>query len=213
MAGSPETAKSLRFDSSSLPGVFKASALSERSLRLPPEIADAFPRLSLTFGRTVTCRGASAVSLSLRLAAQACPAASWTAVIAPRGLINPAAAREAELNLERTMWVNVDHKDAASAAAMCMESCAVVVVSAAINQRDARRLQARAMNASSVLILINTAAVDADLAFITSGERWEGLLGGYGYLKDREFELEVKARHSAPMQPRVLRLNHVSHHA
>lgn len=195
---------------SGVPGVFKASALTERLIRLPEEVAEAFPDLGLTRGRTISCHGGSAVSLGLRLVASACHAGGWCAVVSSTRSINPAAAREAGVSLERTLWITAD--DLGVATALCLDSCAVVLVHGVVALRDARRLQARANNCSSTLILLNSDFAQADIVFETTNERWEGLLGGYGHLMHRDLELHVRARHAAPMSPKQLRLHHVSIH-
>ena len=192
--------------------VFRASALVTQSIALPGEISQAFPRLKISTGRALACRGPAGVSVALRLAASACPDGKWTAIISSAEvdapLINPAAAREAGVALERALWVRVT--DAASAAAMCLDSCAVVLVHGALVAREAQRLQARAANASTTLIFIcaeDARAVDADVVFATSDAHWDGLLAGYGHLMHRDITLSVHARHGQPMSPEPVRLH------
>ena len=209
----------------SLSGVTSASVLLgrtsgfARTLELPEEISDALPNLTIGSGKTIACRGLSAVSVALRIAASACPGGRWTAIIsAGTGTgfsVNPAAAREAGVALERTLWIGVG--DVAATAAMCMESCAVILVCASMGIRDQRRLQARAAHTACTLILANpeqgSALNEVDAVFETSDERWEGLVGGYGHLMQREIRLAVRVRHAPPL-PRVnVRLKHVSAHA
>ena len=192
--------------------VFRASALVAQPIALPAEIAEAFPRLSIPAGRTIACHGSAAVSLALRLAAAGCPRGKWSAIVSSAEpttpAINPAAARESGVALERTLWVCVG--DTASAAAMCMESCAVVVVHGGINRRNVQRLQARAASAAATLIFIcadDEHGVDADVTFAAADEHWDGLLAGYGHLMNRDLTLSVRARHAPPMNPAPVRLH------
>ncbi|NBO56143.1 MAG: hypothetical protein EBU84_16485 [Actinobacteria bacterium] len=196
---------------SGVPGVFKASTLTERLIRLPEEVAEVFPELGVARGRTISCFGGSAVSLGLRLLASACHTGGWCAIVSSTRSINPAAAREAGVALERTLWITAE--DLGSATALCLESCAAVLVHGEVVLRDARRLQARANTCSSTLILLNSDYTQADIVFETTNERWEGLLSGYGHLIHRDLELHVRVRHAAPMSPKRLRLHHVSIHS
>lgn len=196
---------------SGVPGVFKASALTERLIRLPEEVAEVFPELGVARGRTISCFGGSAVSLGLRLLASACRAGDWCAIVSSTRSINPAAAREAGVALERTLWITAE--DLGSATALCLDSCAAVLMHGEVVLRDARRLQARANTCSSTLILLNSDYTQADIVFETTNERWEGLLSGYGHLIHRDLELHVRVRHAAPMSPKRLKIHHVSIHS
>jgi len=196
---------------SGVPGVFNASTLTERLIRLPEEVAEVFPELGVARGRTISCFGGSAVSLGLRLLASACHTGGWCAIVSSTRSINPAAAREAGVALERTLWITAE--DLGSATALCLDSCAAVLVHGEVVLRDARRLQARANTCSSTLILLNSDYTQADIVFETTNERWEGLLSGYGHLIHRDLELHVRVRHAAPMSPKRLRLHHVSIHS
>lgn len=196
---------------SGVPGVFKASTLTERLIRLPEEIAEAFPGLGITRGRTISCSGGSATSLGLRLLASACPNGGWCAVVSKTRFINPPAAREAGVALERTLWIAAD--DLGAAAALCLDVCAVVLVHGVVAPRDARRLQARVNHCSSTLILVDSDFTQADIVFETTHERWDGLLGGYGHLMNRDLELHVRVRHAAPTPSQRLKLRHVSIHS
>lgn len=196
--------------------VFRASALVAQPIDLPPEIAVAFPRLSVPLGRMLACRGEAAVHVALRIAATACPQGKWTAVVGDQQTdsINPAAAREAGIALERTMWVGVS--DLCAATAMCLDACAVVVVHGSVSRREAQRLQARAAHTSTTLIFTAahaTTDIGADVTFTTSDARWSGLLGGYGHLMEREITLDVRARHAPQMSPAAVRLHDVPAHA
>jgi hypothetical protein len=187
------------------------SAAAERTLPVPPALADLLPQGGLVRGTTVASAGSAATSLALALAGPATVAGSWCAAVgvAELGLI---AAAELGVVLERTLLIDdPGPAEWAPVVAALLDAVEVVLVRPGhrITPTAQRRLVARARERGSVLVQVGGRAEvwaeRPDLTITTRTTRWEGIGVGHGCLRARQVEVEVAGRRGAD-RPRTAEL-------
>ncbi|MDH3704756.1 MAG: hypothetical protein OES57_01740 [Acidimicrobiia bacterium] len=161
----------------------------------------------------VRSRAGGARSLALALSAAVTQQGGWAVHIGLPGL-DLATGAELGVALERTALVDRPAPEHwATVVAAVIGAFEVVVVGAPPRLRptDLRRLQARARERGSVLVVVGgtrrTEALrhEADLRLLVDGCRWHGLGHGHGYLQARSIEVAVEGRRRAA-RPRQVTL-------
>jgi hypothetical protein len=172
-------------------------------LPIPAALAGLFPEGGLRRGSTVTVSGSS--SLVLALVAQTSKRPGWCAEVGSP-LLGSAAAAEAGVALERFVRVAEPGMQWASVVASLLEAFDLVVVHppARASAGDMRRLTARARERSAVL-LVAGAWEGATMRLSVTGQQWQGLGAGHGYLQAREVEVQALGR-GAAARPRVTKI-------
>jgi hypothetical protein len=187
------------------------SAAAERTLPVPPALAELLPQGALVRGSTVATAGTVATSLALALAGPATVAGSWCAVVgvADLGLV---AAAELGVDLGRTLVVDAPGPaDWAPVVAALLDAVEVVLVRPGhpITPTTRRRLVARARERGSVLVQVGGRAgvwsERPDLTLTGGRARWEGIGAGHGCLRARRVEVEAVGRRGAD-RPRAAAL-------
>ncbi len=195
----------------------------ERLLPVREALVGLLPGGGLARGSVVEVGGAAVVSLALLLASGPSMAGSWVAVVgvADLGLV---AAAELGVDLERLVLIDQPEPDRwAAVAASVIEAFDVVVASPPhrVRAADGRRLQARAREQGTVLVLVDVAAgragdnarspgkagasrlaaglwpEAADLSLLATDPVWAGMEQGYGHLHSRQVQLTVGGRRRA----------------
>ncbi|MBX3284584.1 MAG: hypothetical protein KF703_04500 [Actinobacteria bacterium] len=182
----------------------------ERTLAVPPPLADLLPHRGLQRGSTVATTGTVASTLALALAGPTTRAGSWAAVVGLHrlGLV---AAAELGVDLERVLLVAEPAPDAwpATVAAL-LDAVDVVLVRPArpVGVSVQRRLTARARDRGSVLLQVGghlgAWAQAPDLVVAGTTATWVGLGQGHGRLRGRQVEVAVSGRRGADRPRRAL---------
>lgn len=174
---------------------FKADGASAATLPIPQVLAPLFPGGALRRGSTITVNGSS--SLVLAFVAQVSAAPGWCAEVGSP-LLGSTAAAEAGVALDRFVRVEQPGEQWASVTASLLEAFDLVVVHppARASQGDMRRLTARARERSAVLLAIG-GWEGAQINLCVTGQRWQGLGAGHGYLQAREVEVQAVGRGAA----------------
>lgn len=188
------------------------SALAQSTERLLPVLAalsGLLPGGGVARGSVVATGGVAPVMLALALVVEASRAGSWVAVVG-MGELGLVAAAELGVDLERL--VLIDQPDAsrwAPVAATLVEAFDVVLARPRHRVRpgDARRLQARAREQGSALVLVGPSPSDrqvtpswpetADMTLQATGAVWSGLGEGYGHLRSRQVIVTLSGRRGA----------------
>ena len=172
-------------------------------LPVPPALTSLFPRGGLPRGSTVCVHRSSSLVLAL-VAQVSCSAggSTWCAEVGSP-LLGSAAAAEAGVALDRFVRVVEPGPQWASVAASLLDGFDLVVVhpAARATQGDMRRLSARARERGAVL-LVTGGWEGAALELSVSGQRWQGLGAGHGYLRSRQAEVRAVGR-GAAARPRA----------
>jgi hypothetical protein len=194
-------------------GAFPVAALAggvvlanQRLLFVLPELADLFPGGGLRRGSTLAvCRGLrpGATSLALALLSGPSKSGSWCAAVGlpELGLV---AASQLGAHLERLALVPEPGAKWVVVTAALLEGFDIVLVHipGSVKPAEARKLEARARERGSVLVVFASAWPGAvDLRLEISSTSWHGLGDGYGYLESVALEL-VSAGRGAASRPR-----------
>ncbi len=189
---------------------FGTSPGRARTLPLVAAMAGLFPGGSLRRGSTVAIiPGAWPGATSLMLALLAGPSAggSWCAIVGAPALGVVAAARSG-VELARLALVPAPGPKWPTVTAALLEGFDVVVLCPPPLARtaDARKLEARARERGSVLVVLApTWPGRPDVCLEVTGCSWQGLGKGFGYLAGRELEV-VAAGRGASCRPAHARL-------
>lgn len=151
-------------------------------------------------GSTVAVAGS--IGLALTLVASLAGEERWVAGVTwgPLGVV---AARELGLRWDRLILVRPSDRESwPTATAVVLDAFDIVVVRrpGRSNERDVRRLMARARDRGAVLVAIETADhgrewwARADVRVRVTGRRWEGLGDGCGHLRRRRVIVEATGR-------------------
>lgn len=181
----------------------------ERLLPVAGQLAGLFPEHGLRRGSTVVVDRAAPGAMSLALALLSGPSAagSWCAAVgAPDlGLVG---AAQLGLDIARLALAPSPGPRWPVVAAAFLEGFDVVLLVPPGDARpaDARRLEARARQAGSVLAVLSPAWPGvADVRLSVDGGSWTGLEDGAGYLAGRELQVALTGR-GAASRPRRARL-------
>jgi hypothetical protein len=177
------------------------SALArQRTLPVADPLLPLLPDGGLTRGRTITCRGIAATSLSLALTAAATGAGAWLAVVDVPWLGVEAAA-ELGVPLERLVRIASpspgDGGAWADVVAAVLDGFEVVVtrVPRRINAGMLRRVQARVQAREGVLLAVgDPGPLGVDLAMEAARPVWEGVGRGDGHLRGRRVTVVASGR-------------------
>ncbi len=174
---------------------------------MPEPLAGLLPGGGLARGSVVETSGVAAMSLALLLASGSSRGGSWLAVLGvdDLGLV---AAAELGIDLERLVLVDQPGPDRwGTVAATLVEAFDVVVARPRhrVRPADARRLQARAREQGSVLVLAGDGAWPGatDLVLAAAEPVWEGLEQGHGHLRSRRVEVTIGGRRGAARSRRA----------
>jgi membrane protein implicated in regulation of membrane protease activity len=192
----------------------------ERGLGASPGRARTLPlvaAVSTLFSVRGLCRGSTvaivpgawpgATSLMLSLLAGPSASGSWCAVVGLPELGLVAAAR-AGVDLKRLALVPFPGPKWATVTAAVLEGFDVVVLCPrrAASQAEARKLEARARERGSVLVVLAPQWPGRpEVRLEVTGCSWQGLGKGFGYLAGRELEV-VAAGKGASCRPAPARL-------
>lgn len=174
-----------------------------------------FPTGGLARGSLVgvTSRAGGARSLALALSAAATQQGGWAVYVGLPGLDLTAGA-ELGVALERVAVVDRPAPDQWGTVVAALVGAFDVVVTGApprVRAADVRRLQARARERGSVLVVVggNRAAEglhrEADLRLLVDESRWHGLGHGHGHIQARSVVITAGGRRGAA-RPRRLAL-------
>lgn len=175
----------------------------ERTVAVPPALADLLPHRGLPRGATVATTGSVASTLALALAGPATRSGSWVAVVGLHrlGLV---AAAELGVDLERVLLVADPPPEAwPTTVAALLDAVDVVLVRPArpVGVSVQRRLTARARDRGSVLLQVGghlgAWAQAPDLVVAGATASWMGLGQGHGRLRGRQVEVAVSGRRGA----------------
>jgi hypothetical protein len=163
-----------------------------------PVFAPLFPWGGLQRGTVVAGSGPAARSLLLALAAGPVAAGAWVAVLGvpTLGLL---AASELGLPLSRLVSVSVDAVQGAVALGAALDAFDVVVVGPGfLRGSEARRVQARARDRGSVLLVAgDPGTLEVDSTLHVTSVQWEGLHDGHGSLRARQISIVATGRRAA----------------
>jgi hypothetical protein len=163
-----------------------------------PVFAPLFPWGGLQRGTVVAGSGPAARSLLLALAAGPVAAGAWVAVLGlpTLGLL---AASELGLPLSRLVSVSVDAVQGAAALGVALDAFDVVVVGPGfLRGSEARRVQARARERGSVLLVAgDPGPLEVDSTLKVTSVQWEGLQDGHGSLRARQVSIVATGRRAA----------------
>jgi hypothetical protein len=187
------------------------SLARERTLPLPPLLADLFPEGGLVRGRWVSCAGSSATSLALALVAPAIAAGGWLALI-DLPTIGLDAASEYGVPLERVVRIDTavptadraappvgdDHRrrwpEVVAAAADGFDVLMVRVpphLSPAIVRKVSTRVQRRG---AVVVVLGDPGSMTCDVELDTGSATWTGVVEGAGHFVERRVTVGSSGR-------------------
>ncbi len=183
------------------------STAEQRVLPVLPAVEGLLAGRGLQRGTVVQVNGgAGATSLALAVAAGPTRAGSWVACV---GLpeLGWAAAAASGVELERLVVVRPTEQSWATVVAALVDAFDVVLcgLERAPSSSEVRRLQARARERGSVLVVVAGAAgsvgparrswpeaADVDLSVV--GAEWAGLGDGWGHLRSRRITVETGGR-------------------
>jgi hypothetical protein len=185
------------------------SQLPSRSgLSVLPALEHLLPHGVLPRGCVVSCQGVAAWSVALALVAGPSREGLWVGIAGASGL-GLAAAAERGVSLERVVSV-VEPPAAPFGAARWADLLAALIDGfdvvllgtgvRCVNERQARRLQARAQHRGVVLVTVDTPAFGADLRLATEELEWSGLGEGHGVAMRRTVQVECSGRRAPRAQ-------------
>jgi hypothetical protein len=179
----------------------------DRSVALEGALADLVPDGAVVRGsvlRVVGDAGAGATTVAFELAAAFTALGEWAAAVDLDATLGPLAAGEAGVALERFAVVRrVPPARWATVVAALLDGVSVVLaeVPRGVRLGDARRLEARARERESVLVVAEPRGVawPAGAAYVmhAAGCVWEGLEPGAGMLAGRRLHVQVEGRGAA----------------
>ncbi len=181
----------------------------EQVLPVAHLFVDLLPGGALRRGTALSVQGDAAVSLALRLVAEASEAGSWTAAVGLPSL-GLAAAAELGVVLERLVLVpdlEPGQWGPVVAALVGAVDCLLVAPPYRLTPTAARRLGSRLRERGSVIVVVDQAhdpdahrpghGLPVDLSLTSRTQRWEGLGQGHGHLRARQVAVEAEGRRAA----------------
>jgi len=179
----------------------------ERSVALAGELRELVPGGAIVRGSVLGVRGdagAGSTTLTFELAAAVTATGEWAAAVDLDGTLGARAAEEAGVALERFAVVRrVPPARWATVVAALLDGVSLVVaeVPRGVRLGDARRLEARARERESVLVVAEPRGVawPAGAAYVVhaAGSIWDGLERGAGVLAGRRLQVQVEGRGAA----------------
>ena len=170
------------------------SLSGEQRLGVLEALVPLFPGGALQRGGVVGVRGSGARSLALAVAAGPAEAGSWTVALGVNGL-GLAAAGELGVVLSRLVVVP---QPTIEAVAVAIDSVDVVLVgSGVMSPSTARRLQSRARDRGSVLVVLGAPPLEPDVTLEVVRGQWFGLDQGAGSLRARRVTVVGGGRRAA----------------
>jgi recA bacterial DNA recombination protein len=179
----------------------------DRSVALAGALADLVPDGAVVRGsvlRVVGDAGAGATTVAFELAAAFTALGEWAAAVDLEATLGPLAARETGVALERFAVVRrVPPARWATVVAALLDGVSLVLaeVPRGVRLGDARRLEARARERESVLVVAEPRGVawPAGAAYVlhAAGSAWDGLECGAGLLAGRRLQVQVEGRGAA----------------
>src|SRR5256885_10762348 len=183
----------------------------DRSVAFPGALGDLVPGGAVARGSVlrVTGRpGAGATTVGFELAAGSTARGEWAAAVDLHPTLGPLAAAEAGVALERFAVVRqVSPARWATVVAALLDGVSLVLaeVPRGVRLGDARRLEARARERESVLVVAEPRGVawPAGAAYVlhAAGSAWDGLERGAGLLAGRPVQGQVEGRGAAAPPP------------
>jgi hypothetical protein len=179
----------------------------DRSVPLEGALADLVPDGTVVRGsvlRVVGDAGAGSTTVAFELAAAFTALGEWAAAVDLDATLGGLAAGEAGVALERFAVVRrVPPARWATVVAALLDGVSLVVaeVPRGVRLGDARRLEARARERESVLVVAEPRGVawPAGAAYVVhaAGSIWDGLERGAGVLAGRRLQVQVEGRGAA----------------
>ncbi len=170
------------------------SMSGEHRLEVLPALGPLFPGHALARGGVVSISGQAARSLGFAVAAGPSAAGSWVAVLGVPGL---GVAAAAETGVELSRVVVVPHPTVEAVAAAFDAFDVVIVGSDVLTRRDCTRLQARARDRGTVVLVLGSSAIEPDVSLHVTRVSWQGLRNGTGLLTARRVTVEGGGRRAA----------------
>ena len=184
----------------------------DRAVPLAGALGDLVPGGTLARGSVlrVTGRpGTGATTVGFEFAAACTALGEWAAAVDLDATLGPLAAAEAGVALERFAVVRrVPPARWATVVAALLDGVSLVLaeVPRGVGLGDARRLEARARERESVLVVAETGGaawpVGAGYVLHVAASEWDGLEGDAGLLAGRRLRVEVEGR-GAAARPRA----------
>jgi hypothetical protein len=170
----------------------------QRTLPVAEPLQPLLPDGGLVRGKTVSCRGLAATSLTLALAVDAMRVGAWLAVVDVPWLGVEAAA-ELGVPLERLVRVESpgDAAGWADLVAAVVDGFELVVtrVPRPVNAGMVRRVLSRVQAREAVLLAVgDPGPLTADVSVEAAVRVWDGVEGGAGYLRRRRVMVEASGR-------------------
>ena len=179
----------------------------DRAVPLAGELGDLVPGATMARGSVlrVTGRpGAGATTVGFELAAAVTALGEWAAAVDVDATLGVLAAADAGVALERFAVVRrVPPARWATVVAALLDGVSLVLaeVPRGVRLGDARRLEARARERESVLVIAEPRGVawPAGAAYVlrAAGTAWDGLECGAGLLAGRRLQVQVEGRGAA----------------
>lgn len=179
-------------------GLRTAAEIQAASVKVAGPLHSLLPE-GVAPGSTVAVAGS--IGLAMTLVASLAGEERWVAGVAwgPLGLV---AARELGLRWDRLILVRPsDQESWPTATAVVLDAFDIVVVRPGrSNERDVRRVMARARDRGAVLVAVETVNDSrewwamADVRVRVTGRRWDGLGDGSGHLRRRLLMVEATGR-------------------
>ena len=184
----------------------------DRSVPLAGALGELVPGGTVARGsvlRVAGAVGAGTTTVGYEVAAAFTALGEWVAAVDPDATLGPLAAAEVGVALERFAVVRrVPPARWAAVVAALLDGVSLVLaeVPRGVRLGDARRLEARARERESVLVVAETAGVawpgSAGYTLQATASVWEGLESDAGVLAGRRLRVEVEGR-GAAARPRV----------
>jgi len=184
----------------------------DRSVALGCALGELVPGGAVVRGsvlRVSGAPGAGSTTVAFELAAAFTALGEWAAAVDLDTTLGPLAAAEAGVALERFAVVRrVPPARWATVVAALLDGVSLVLAEAprGLRSGDARRLEARARERESVLVVAESHGVawpaGAAFSLHASGSAWDGLGRGSGFLTGRRLRVQVEGR-GAATRPRA----------
>jgi hypothetical protein len=177
------------------------TAAGERTMAVPPALADLLPEAGLVRGRALACRGAAATWVAMMLAAPSVAGGSWLGVIDVPELGLDAAA-ETGIALERIVRIDtggVPSVWADSVAAACdgfeILLTSLSAVGGRLTPATARKVLTRVRQRAAVLLVLGEhGPLECDGVIEGIEGSWSGLGVGHGHLRQRHLRIAASGR-------------------
>jgi len=173
-----------------------------RVLPVPEPLQPLFPWGGVQRGTSLGVDGHGSWGLAMATLSEALGAEGWLAIVgAPE--VGLCAAADFGLRLDRVLIVETPSVSQwPTVVASLLEAVDVVAIApeGRVGPRDARRLNARAREQSSILLHLDGARTwptAVDVSLTTRVDEWVGLGDGHGHLRARRVTVESTGRRSA----------------